>query len=317
MIARSEGADKDISAKAVQDKLDQMVLIWEDIQTLTEEREAKLLDVMKLAAKLWCSHVALAATIKDTQELIGELEGPGVDPSLVKQQQEDAEAAKDEIDGLQEELATVLSLGSDLGAACGEPDKPIVHKSIDELNSAWDALSKTRKDRADKLVEALQAAVPYQEGLQAMFDWVDIAGSRLASMSPVGTGLETVKQQTEKLKQFKTEGCQQQMEMEGLRHQAELLLQKVTEESDKHAAQDLVSELKLMWDSLEEKVINRQRKLEGALFALGQFQRALDELLTWLAHTEDLLNEQKPLGGDLRAIEIELAKHHVCNYDER
>ncbi|XP_074427326.1 microtubule-actin cross-linking factor 1, isoforms 6/7-like [Larus michahellis] len=166
MIARSEGADKDISAKAVQDKLDQMVLIWEDIQTLTEEREAKLLDVMKLAAKLWCSHLALAATIKDTQELIGELEGPGVDPSLVKQQQEDAEAAKDKIDGLQEELATVLSLGSDLGAACGEPDKPVVHKSIDEVNSAWDALSKTRKDRADKLVEALQAAVPYQDGLQ-------------------------------------------------------------------------------------------------------------------------------------------------------
>ncbi|XP_074427775.1 microtubule-actin cross-linking factor 1, isoforms 6/7-like [Larus michahellis] len=287
-----------------------MVLIWEDIQTLTEEREAKLLDVMKLAAKLWCSHVALAAAIKDTQELIGELEGPGVDPSVVKQQQEDAEAAKEEIDGLQEELATVLSLGSDLGAACGEPDKPIVHKSIDELSSAWDALSKTRKERADKLVGALQAAVPYQGRLQAMFDWGDIAGSGLASMSPVGTGLETVKQQTEELKQFKTEAYQQQIEMEGLRHQAELLLQKVTEESDKHAAQDLVSELKLMWESLEEKVINRQRKLEGALFALGQFQRALDELLMWLTHTEDLLNEQKPLGGDPRAIEIELAKHH-------
>ncbi|XP_074427736.1 microtubule-actin cross-linking factor 1, isoforms 6/7-like [Larus michahellis] len=168
MIARSEGVDKDISAKAVQDKLDQMVLIWEDIWSLTEEREAKLLDVMKLAAKLWCSHVALAATIKDTQELIGELEGPGVDPSVVTQEQEDAEAAKEETDGLQEELATVLSLGSELRAACGEPDKPVVNKSIDELNSAWDALSKTRKERADKLVEALQAAVQYQDGLQAL-----------------------------------------------------------------------------------------------------------------------------------------------------
>lgn len=35
---------------------------------------------------------------------------------------------------------------------------------------------------------------------QALFDWVDIAGSKLASMSPVGTDLETVKQQTEELK---------------------------------------------------------------------------------------------------------------------
>ncbi|XP_076189080.1 dystonin isoform X1 [Aptenodytes patagonicus] len=315
MIARSEGADKDISAKAVQDKLDQMVLIWEDIQTLTEEREAKLLDVMELAEKFWCDHMALVATIKDTQDFIRELEGPGVDPSVVKQQQEAAEAAKEEIDGLQEELETVVSLGSELRAACGEPDKPIVNKSIDELNSAWDALNKTWKERVDKLVEAMQAAVQYQDGLQAIFDWVDIAGSKLASMSPVGTDLETVKQQTEELKQFKTEAYQQQIEMERLNHQAELLLKKVTEESDKHAVQDPLSELKLMWDSLEEKIINRQHKLEGALLALGQFQHALDELLTWLTHTEDLLNEQKPVGGDPKAIEIELAKHHVLQND--
>ncbi|NXH63182.1 DYST protein, partial [Rhabdornis inornatus] len=315
MIARSEGADKDMSAKAVQDKLDQMVLIWEDIQTLTEEREAKLLDVMELAEKFWCDHMALVATIKDTQDFIRELEGPGVDPSVVKQQQEAAEAAKEEIDGLQEELEAVVNLGSELRAACGEPDKPIVNKSIDELNSAWDALNKTWKERVDKLGEAMQAAVQYQDGLQALFDWVDIAGSKLASMSPVGTDLETVKQQTEELKQFKTEAYQQQIEMERLNHQAELLLKKATQESDKHTVQDPLSELRLLWDSLEDKIISRQHKLEGALLALGQFQHALDELLAWLTHTEDLLNEQKPVGGDPKAIEIELAKHHVLQND--
>lgn len=56
-----------------------------------------------------------------------------------------------------------------------------------------------------------------------------------------------------------------------------------------------------------------QHKLEGALLALGQFQHALDELLAWLTHTEGLLSEQKPVGGDPKAIEIELAKHHVCS----
>uniref|UniRef100_A0A8C4VHD7 Dystonin n=1 Tax=Gopherus evgoodei TaxID=1825980 RepID=A0A8C4VHD7_9SAUR len=315
MIARSEGADKDISAKAVQDKIKQMIFIWEDIQALTEEREAKLLDVMELAEKFWCDHMALVATVKDTQDFIRELEGPGVDPSVVKQQQEAAEAIREEVDGLQEELDMVVNLGSELIAACGEPDKPIVNKSIDELNSAWDTLNKAWKERIDKLDEAMQAAVQYQDGLQAIFDWVDIAGSKLASMSPVGTDLETVKQQTAELKQFKTEAYQQQIEMERLNHQAELLLKKVTEESDKHAVQEPLSELKLMWVNLEEKIINRQHKLEGALLALGQFQHALDELLTWLTHTEDLLNEQKPVGGDPKAIEIELAKHHVLQND--
>ncbi|KAM8953054.1 dystonin [Pelodytes ibericus] len=315
MIARSEGADKDISAKAVQDKLDQMVFIWEDIQALTEEREAQLLDVMELAEKFWCDHIALIATIKDIQDFIRELDEPGVDPSVVKQQQEAAEAIKEEIDGLQEELDLLISLGSELTSACGEPDKPVVNKNIDELNSAWDTLNKTWKERVDKLEDAMQAAVQYQDGLQALFDWVDIAAGKIDTMSPIGTDLETVKQQIVELKQFKTDAYQQQIELERLNHQKEMLLKKVTDKNDKQAVEDSLKELRLLWQSLEGKIINRQHKLEGALLALGPFQHALDELLTWMTHTEELLSEQKPIGGDPKTIEIELAKHHVLQND--
>ncbi|XP_077343980.1 dystonin isoform X29 [Lithobates pipiens] len=315
MIARSEGADKDISAKAVQDKLDQMVFIWEDIQALTEEREAQLLDVLELAEKFWCDHIALIATIKDTQEFIRDLDEPGVDPSVVKQQQEAAEAIKEEIDGLQEELDLVFSLGSELISGCGEPDKPVVNKSIDELNSAWDTLYKTWKERVDKLDDAMKAAVQYQDGLQALFDWVDIATGRMSIMSPIGTDLDTVKQQIVELKQFKTGAYQQQIELERLNHQKELLQKKVTDEHDKQAVEDSFKELKSLWQTLEDKIINRQHKLEAALLALGPFQHALDELLTWMTHTEGLLNEQKPIGGDPKTIEVELAKHHVLQND--
>ncbi|KAJ8250314.1 hypothetical protein COCON_G00222360 [Conger conger] len=315
MIARSEGADKDISAKAVQDNLDQMVFLWNDIQSLLEEREAKLLDVMDLAEKFWCDHGSLMVTIKDTQDLLREVEGPGVDPSVVKQQLETMESFKEEIDGLQEELDVVQNLGAELMAACGEPDKPVINKSIDEVNSAWETLNKAWKERVDKLEDAMQAAVQFQDGLQGMFDWLDIVESKLDSMSPVGTDLETVKQQIEELKEFKGEAYQLQIEMERLNHQGGLLLKKAVEEADRSAIQEPLSELKMLWDNLDEKTINRQHKLEGALLALGQFQHALDELLAWLTHTEDLLNEQRKAGGDPKAIEIELAKHHVLQND--
>ncbi|KAM7385701.1 hypothetical protein PAMP_001763 [Pampus punctatissimus] len=307
MIARSEGADKDISAKAVQDKLDQMVFLWNDIQSLLEEREAKLLDVMDLADKFWCDHSALIVTIKDSQDLLRELEEPGVDPSVVKQQQEFVEGFKEEIDGLQEELDVVRNQGEELMTACGEPDKPV--------NSAWENLNKTWKERVERLEEAMQAAVQFQDGLQGMFDWVDILDGKLDSMSPVGTDLETVKQQIVELKEFKGEAYQLQIEMERLNHQAGLLLKKVTEEADRCAIQEPMSELKMLWDNLDEKLISRQHKLEGGLLALGQFQHALDELLAWMSHTEELLNEQRKAGGDPKAIEIELAKHHVLQID--
>lgn len=55
--------------------------------------------------------------------------------------------------------------------------------------------------------------------------------------------------------------------MERLNHQAELLLKKATQESDKHTVQDPLSELRLLWDSLEDKIISRQvNKLGGGSF---------------------------------------------------
>uniref|UniRef100_A0A672SR38 Dystonin n=1 Tax=Sinocyclocheilus grahami TaxID=75366 RepID=A0A672SR38_SINGR len=315
MIARSEGADKDLSAKAIQDNLDQMVFLWNDIQALLEEREAKLLDVMDLAEKFWCDHCALIVTIKDTHDLLKELEEPGVDPSVVKQQQEFAEGFREEIDGLQEELNVVQNLGAELMTACGEPDKPVIKKSIDEVNSAWETLNKTWKERVETLEEAMQAAVQFQDSLQNMFDSVDILEGKLDSMSPVGTDLETVKQQIEELKEFKGDAYQLQIEMERLNHQTGLLLKKVVEEADRTSILEPMNELKMLWDDLDKKIINRQHKLEGALLALGQFQHALDELVAWLTHTEELLGEQRKACGDPKAIEIELAKHHVLQND--
>ncbi|CAL9687988.1 unnamed protein product [Knipowitschia caucasica] len=315
MVARSEGADTFTSAKVVQDKLDKMVFLWSDIQALVEEREAKLLDVMDLADKFWCDHCALIVTIKDSQDLLKELEEPGVDPSVVKQQQEFVDGFKEEIDGLMEELEAVQNQGADLMAACGEPDKPVIKKSLDEVASAWETLNKTWRERGDRLEEAMQAAVQFQDGLQGMFDWVDILESKLDSMSPVGTDLETVKQQIVEHKEFKGEAYQLQIEMERLNHQAGLLLKKATEDADRCAIQEPMSELKMLWENFEEKIISRQHKLEAGLLALGQFQHALDELLAWMSHTEELLNEQRKTGGDPKAMEIELAKHHVLQID--
>lgn len=58
--------------------------------------------------------------------------------------------------------------------------------------------------------------------------------------------------------EFKGEAYQLQIEMERLNHQAGLLLKKVTEEADRCAIQEPMSELKMLWDNLDEKIIGRQ-----------------------------------------------------------
>ncbi|XP_041438138.1 microtubule-actin cross-linking factor 1 isoform X18 [Xenopus laevis] len=315
LISRSQGPDIDPAVKDIQDKLDQMVFFWEDIKSRADERESKFLDVLELAEKFWLDMSTLLTTIKDTHEIVHDLESPGIDPSMIKQQIEAADSIKEETDGLHEELEFIRILGADLIFACGETEKPEVKKSIDEMNTAWENLKRTWTERLEKLRDAMSNAVQYQDTLQAMFDWLDNAVIKLCDMHPVGTELNTVKEQIEEMKEFKVEVYQQQIEMEKLNHQGELMLKKAIDDTDRDIIKGPLTELKHLWENLGEKIAHRQQKLEDALLALGQFQHALAELMSWLTHTNELLNAQRAICGDPKVIEVELAKHHVLKND--
>nr|XP_046274634.1 microtubule-actin cross-linking factor 1 isoform X9 [Scatophagus argus] len=308
-------AHDDPAAQAVRSRLLRLRSLWDEIRQRAEEREGKLNDVLDLAGKFWADVAALLSTLRDSQDIVKELEDPGVDPSLIKQQIEAAEAIKAETDGLREELEFVRTLGADLIFACGETEKPEVKKTIDEMNAAWEGLNRTWKERMERLEEAMTASVQYQDALQSMFDYLDNAVIKLCDMSTVGTDLGTVKQQIEELKQYKVEVYQQQIDMEKLCHQGELLLKKVSDQTDRDMIQEPLTELRHLWDNLGDKITHRQHKLEAALLALGQFQHALSELQAWLNHTHTTLDTQRPVSSDPKAIEIELAKHHVLRND--
>uniref|UniRef100_A0A671N7K4 Microtubule-actin cross-linking factor 1-like n=1 Tax=Sinocyclocheilus anshuiensis TaxID=1608454 RepID=A0A671N7K4_9TELE len=305
----------DPAAQAVRSRLLRLRSLWDEIRQRAEEREGKLQDVLDLAGKFWADMAALLSTLRDSQDIVKDLEDPGVDPSLIKQQIEAAEAIKQETDGLREELEIVRTLGADLIFACGETEKPEVKKTIDEMNAAWEVLNRTWRERMERLEEAMTASVLYQDALQGMFDYLDNAVIKLCDMPAVGTDLSTVKQQIEELKQYKVEVYQQQIDMEKLCHQGELLLKKVSDQTDRDMIQEPLTELRHLWDNLVDKITIRQHKLEGALLALGQFQHALSELQSWLSHTHATLDTQRPISSDPKAIEIELAKHHVLRND--
>lgn len=57
----------------------------------------------------------------------------------------------------------------------------------------------------------------------------------------------------------------------------------------------------------------RQRDLQHAMLSMGQTEHALNELLAWLDRTDQTLDENSPVYGDRKLIEIELAKHKVSS----
>lgn len=58
--------------------------------------------------------------------------------------------------------------------------------------------------------------------------------------------------------QYKVEVYQQQIDMEKLCHQGELLLKKVSDQTDRDMIQEPLIELRHLWDNLGDKITQRQ-----------------------------------------------------------
>lgn len=60
------------------------------------------------------------------------------------------------------------------------------------------------------------------------------------------------------MQQYKVEVYQQQIDMEKLCHQGELLLKKVSDQTDRDMIQEPLTELRHLWDNLGDKITQRQ-----------------------------------------------------------
>ncbi|XP_059706904.1 plectin [Haemorhous mexicanus] len=306
LLATMQAVSSDAADRGIQERTAQLLSQWGCLRGRCQEQERWLRELLALAERFWHGLSELAVALSDTQQLVLGLEEAGGEPEAIRTRLRTMQALREEIDALQGELDTLGSLGVELMASCGDPDKPDVTKSLDDLYSSWHSLSRVWTERNGRLEEQLQAALSYQDTMQRLLEWLDAAELRIAEEFLVGGDLDMVQQQLAELKEFKRELYQCKVDVESLRHQGG------TGQGETPAT---LSDFRQRWDHLEEEIVSRQHQLEAALLGLGQFQHQLAELLQWLSRTGEQLRGPAPLRPDLQSCEIELAKHKVLRTD--
>ncbi|XP_061463251.1 microtubule-actin cross-linking factor 1, isoforms 6/7-like [Rhineura floridana] len=295
--------------QVIQDRVEQLLSLWKELWKQSEERESWLQGLLVLADRFWHGLSDLAVTLSDIQQVVLEPEETFTDPKAIQARLGAMEALREEIDSLQSELDSLGVLGMELMSSCGGLDKPGVTKSLDELYSSWNSLSKVWAERQTRLEEQLQSSVTYQESMKRLSSWLEAAELRIEEEFLVGGHLEQVKEQLSELKDFKRELYQCKVDVESLRHPVG------TRGVDGKGHPRSLSSFRDRWNQLEEEIVRRQHELEAVLLGLGQFQSQLEELLQWLLHTTEQLEAPTTLSLDLQSCEIELAKHKVLRND--
>ena len=276
-------------------------------------RSTALEQTMGVSEKFWDDINGLMGTLKDLQDTLQSLEPPALDPQSIREQQDAMEALKEDIDLYQTDVDQVREVGGELVGLIGDPDKPEVEKNVDDVDANWNATQSAWATRQKALDEALRKATHFQDELIRMLEWLQKKEEQLSTLGPIGDDTDMVKDQLAELATMKEEVYPRHVDVEFLNQQAADLTKGTTPEQAATIREPL-QDVNQRWHELIEGMSDRKTRLQRALLNLGQFQSAIDELLTWIDKTDKTLDEAQPVYGDPKVVEIELAKLKVCQF---
>lgn len=269
---------------------------------------------LKIAKKFWDEMTTVMATLKEISDTLSSQETPALEPEAISHQQQILTEIRQEIESTESEVIECRSTGKDLMRICSDNDKLEVKRHIEDLDTAWETVTSLYAKREATLADAMEKAMNFHELLQSILDFLDLSEHKFENLGPISTDIDTVKQQMMQLRDFKNEIEPHVVDIENVNRKASQLMENANS-TQIRAVSVPIEDINRRWDELNRGICERQSQLERALLSLGQFQHALDELLTWIDKAERTVNDVKPSFADQQVIEMDLAKLKVTIND--
>uniref|UniRef100_A0A914V171 Uncharacterized protein n=1 Tax=Plectus sambesii TaxID=2011161 RepID=A0A914V171_9BILA len=128
---------------------------------------------------------------------------------------------------------------------------------------------------------------------------------------PVSPALEAVRAQLDALPSFKDDLQPMAKRIDQLLSRGHDLIKSAGPGVDTSQLDSELNKLGDAWNELKSRVTDRERKLDGALLGLGNYNDASKALLNWLEETEEMVNNQKPPSPDSKVVKAQLQGYDV------
>ncbi|XP_017694037.1 PREDICTED: dystonin-like [Lepidothrix coronata] len=341
LLATMKAVGSDAVARGIQERTEQLLAQWGSLRGRCQEQERWLRELLALAERFWHGLSELALALSDTQQLVLGLEEAGGEPEAIRTRLRTMQALREEIDALQGELDTLGSLGVELMASCGDPDKPDVTKSLDDefkrelyqckvdveslrhqggtgqgdppaalsdFRQRWDHLEEEIVSRQHQLEAALLGLGQFQHQLAELLQWLSRTGEQLSGPAPLSPDLQSCEIELAKHKVLRTDVMSHARTVQSVTEAGQGLLLSSLGESVEGLQRSL-QQLGQRWDLVRSETESRQLELENNLSQVQDITLEITELLQWLEQVELQLFCSKPVWGHPDATKEKLNAH--------
>ncbi|KAK3864233.1 hypothetical protein Pcinc_030068 [Petrolisthes cinctipes] len=282
---------------------------WESVMNRANDKKIKLEIAFKEATEF---HDALQQFVDWLTEAENTLNGQQPVSrvlDIILEQIEEHNSFKKDVTAHREVMLSLDKKGTHLKYFSQKQDVILIKNLLVSVQHRWEKVVSKAAERTRSLDLGFKEAKEFHDNWNDLVTWLDDAERTLDDLAAnVGNDPEKIKAQIAKHKEFQKALGAKQPFYDSTMKQGRGLQNKAPK-TDEETLKQMLMDLKNKWNSVCQKSVDRQRKLEEALLFTGQFKDATQALLDWLKKVELGLVEDGPVHGDLDTVMALVEQH--------
>ncbi|XP_042210392.1 microtubule-actin cross-linking factor 1-like isoform X9 [Homarus americanus] len=282
---------------------------WESVMNRANDKKIKLEIALKEAKEFHDALQIFVDWLTEAENLLNAQQPVSRVLDIILQQIEEHNSFKKDVTAHREVMLSLDKKGTHLKYFSQKQDVILIKNLLVSVQHRWEKVVSKAAERTRALDLGFKEAKDFHDNWNELVTWLDDAESTLDDLAAnVGNDPEKIKAQIAKHKEFQKALGAKQPSYDSTMKQGRGLQNK-SPKSDEETLKQMMTDLKNKWNSVCQKSVDRQRKLEEALLFTGQFKDATQALLDWLKKVELGLVEDGPVHGDLDTVMALVEQH--------
>ncbi|KAH9415294.1 hypothetical protein DERP_006388 [Dermatophagoides pteronyssinus] len=261
---------------------------WENLLAKANDKKIKLEIALAEAIDFHDSFNKFVEWLTEAEKYLNNLQPVSrVIERITKQIEEHKNFQKD-LGNHRETMMELDKKGTHLKYFSQKQDVILIKNLLVNVQHRWEKVLAKTAERSRNLDYGFRETKEFYDAWNDLMNWLNDLEKNFDSIQQISNNSDIIRQMIQKHREF-----QRQLGSKHSQYDATLKMGKNLKEKapkiDVPVIQNMIDELKNKWNSICNKSVDRQRKLEEALLFSGQFKDAIDALLDWLDKAREQL----------------------------
>uniref|UniRef100_A0AAR5PTP7 Microtubule-actin cross-linking factor 1 n=1 Tax=Dendroctonus ponderosae TaxID=77166 RepID=A0AAR5PTP7_DENPD len=302
-----EATENGIDANHLKDEVESIGDRIDDLQSKLNDRCSDLQSAATAVTQFNEKVKGLSHDLSGLEAELDNMKPPARDVKAVRGQIDDVVKFIGKVGKASNDVEDAILAGERLVDSGFAPDTAQTRQQVDALKRQLGKLDDRAHNREKELEGALKKLEDFYIGHAGVLDGIKDASDQLRKLKPIGSDVEGIRSQQKDFKKFRAATVDPlNKNVETCNRVGQGLVQSAASGVNTQTLEKDLEKMNDQWNTLKEKINDRERKLDIALLQSGKFQEALDGLAKWLADTEELVANQKPPSADYKVVKAQL-----------